>query len=149
MKRNIFVESVIIIFMILFFYTAIHKLMVIPTLTYVLTKYPLIKYSPVLFAWALPIYELIIVGFLFFNRSVGLRLSAFTMFCFSAYVAYMYIFVPKLPCTCGGLIQQLNWPQHLAMNLALLLLAIIAIKKEEKTSVQHNRSDELNTSPIG
>ena len=140
MKKNTVIEIITILFMALFFYTAINKLMVIPTLTSVLSQYPILGAYPKMAAWTIPIFEITIVGLLYFKRNVGLWVSMITMACFSVYVSYMLLFHPKLPCTCGGLIQQLNWPQHLLLNIILFLLALISIvltKQQQKHSLYH------------
>jgi len=51
---------------------------------------------------------------------------------FTLYIAYMLLFTPKLPCSCGGVLQQMTWKQHLLFNIGFTLLAAYAIwlKKE-------------------
>jgi hypothetical protein len=49
------------------------------------------------------------------------------MFIFTAYIIVILEFSQNLPCPCGGLIQSMNWYQHLAFNLFFLLLAFMGI----------------------
>jgi hypothetical protein len=47
---------------------------------------------------------------------------------FTVYIGCMLLFAPDLPCSCGGIIRQLSWKQHLLLNLFLLVLAGIAVR---------------------
>ena len=46
---------------------------------------------------------------------------------FTLYIGYMVAFVPKLPCSCGGIIQKMSWNQHLIFNVGFILLGVYAI----------------------
>jgi hypothetical protein len=75
--------------------------------------------------WLVPLAELAIVVLLFFisTRSLGLKASFTLMILFTFYIGYMLIFTPHLPCSCGGVLRQLSWKNHLIFNLGLTLLA--------------------------
>jgi len=81
-------------------------------------------------AYFIPVIEIIIAGFLFFQvtQLFGFYGSAILMFLFTVYVAYMLLFMPHLPCSCGGVIAALSWQQHLALNIFFLLLSLFGIK---------------------
>lgn len=49
------------------------------------------------------------------------------MVAFTSYIIYIIMFNAQLPCTCGGMLEMLSWPQHLAFNITFILLGIIAI----------------------
>jgi hypothetical protein len=54
---------------------------------------------------------------------------------FTAYIIAMFIVAPEMPCSCGGIIQQLSWKQHIVFNcifIGLNGLAIYLQKKEKK-----------------
>jgi phage shock protein PspC (stress-responsive transcriptional regulator) len=57
----------------------------------------------------------------------------------SAYILLMLISDERLPCSCGGVLQQLSWKQHLIFNLFFLLLAVVGIVLESnpKKSIIH------------
>nr|WP_143097972.1 MauE/DoxX family redox-associated membrane protein [Chitinophaga sp. CF118] len=61
------------------------------------------------------------------TRKYGLLGSLVLMLVFTVYVAYVLLFTTKRPCTCGGIIRQLSWPDHLIFNISFLLLAITGI----------------------
>ena len=136
-KRNTIVEVIAALFILLFMYTAINKFIAFDSLKIVLQKYPLIGNFPVLVAWGLPLVETIVALLLFLPRTrlYGLYASLILMASFTIYLAYMLLFTPKLPCTCGGLLQKLSWPQHLVFNIIFFSLALWGILLQRKQQV--------------
>jgi putative oxidoreductase len=125
-NKNTIIEVIAALFILLFAYTAYNKFLVLKDLRKVIKEYPLIGNFSELVAWGLPVTESIIVLLLFLPKTkrIGLICSLIMMSAFTLYLGYMLIFTPKLPCTCGGMLQQLSWPQHLMFNLVFILLAI-------------------------
>jgi putative oxidoreductase len=137
-KRTSIVEVISALFILLFVYTAINKFLALNDLKNVLKDYPLIGGFPQVIAWGLPGSELIIALLLFLPRTKlsGLYGSLAMMTAFTFYLGYMLVFTPKLPCTCGGMLKKLSWPQHLIFNIFFVFLAIVAIwlfKKQQIT----------------
>jgi hypothetical protein len=132
-NRNI-VDIISALFIILFLYTAVSKIITYDALTDVLKKYPLIGDMPILTAWVIPGVELITCVLLFVPRTrvAGLYASLILMIGFTLYLVYMLAFANKLPCTCGGVLAKLSWPQHLALNLLFVLFAITGIRLQKK-----------------
>lgn len=127
-KTNYFLQAISALFIFLFVYTALSKFMEFSRFVFVLGKSPLIASANHLIAWAIPLAELAVSFLLLLpsTKKIGLY-GAFTlMSLFTAYVAYMLLFVPHLPCSCGGVIQQLSWKQHLVLNISLTVLAALA-----------------------
>lgn len=125
MKKETIINVISYTFVLLFVYTALSK-----WFTYNIYLYDL-RRSPELGSFALPISifipggELLAAGLLLFasKRRFGLWLAFLLMILFSLYVAYVLLFAPELPCTCGGIIRNLTWPQHLVFNLVFTGLA--------------------------
>jgi hypothetical protein len=44
----------------------------------------------------------------------------------------MLAYAKHLPCSCGGVIKKLTWPQHLAFNIFFLLIAMTGIILQRK-----------------
>lgn len=85
--------------------------------------------KPVLI-WAVPLAELVIVGLLIFDttRLVGLYASFAMMLAFTFYtVVVLMHFFRYIPCSCGGIIKNLSWQQHLVFNLIFVLISLIGI----------------------
>lgn len=118
------------IFIFLFTYTALSKFFDFKNFTNILGQSPLIGKVNILLGWALPLLELMTAVLLFFpkTRLSGLYASLFLMCVFTIYIGYMITFAPHLPCSCGGVIRQLTWKQHLLLNILLVSTAGIGIR---------------------
>lgn len=124
------IEIITALFILLFLYTAISKITEHDTFRTILSKSPLLKLSAGLLSWLLPVTEIItsILLFLPFTRKHGLILSLGLMAVFTIYVAYMVLFVPNLPCSCGGVLKELSWNQHIIFNLFFTALGALALR---------------------
>lgn len=118
------------LFILLFVYTGVNKLLNLDSLQAVLKKYPLIgdQWATAV-ARSVPILELIVALLLFMpkTRFKGLKASAMLMTLFTLYLVYMLAFTNVRVCTCGGMLQALNWQQHLFFNISFIGLALWAI----------------------
>jgi putative oxidoreductase len=139
-KNMLLVEIVSALFILLFVYTGINKLLSIDSLQKVLKDYPLLSGMPILVSWVLPITELVVAALLFIRKTklLGLYSSWILMSGFTLYLLYMFAFAKDMPCTCGGMLQKLTWNQHLIFNIFFILLATIAIVayKREKSRIE-------------
>jgi putative oxidoreductase len=129
MKRSTIVEIISALFILLFVYTAVSKLMEGTKFEHTLSKSPLIGNFSGLIAIALPITELLVALLLIIptQRLRGLYASAALMVLFTLYLSYMIAFTPKLPCSCGGVLKQMSWNEHLVFNIIFTGLAFTAI----------------------
>jgi putative oxidoreductase len=129
-KRNWLSDLIAAMLIFLFVYTAINKLMDIESFRAVISKSPIIHQNANLLSWLIPSVELIISLLLLIPvfREYAFLFSSILMGIFTVYVAYMLTFIPKLPCSCGGVIQQMNWTQHLIFNIFFFLLSILGWK---------------------
>ena len=115
----------------LFVYTAASKLMDMERFGRELRYQPFPKAWAVWLAWILPFMEILIAVLLFINqtRLLGLMGSFLLMSLFTGYTALVLAGVfSKIPCSCGGVIRQLSWPQHFAFNLFFVCISFIGIK---------------------
>lgn len=133
-KTRYFIPFVCNIFIFLFVYTALSKLQQFHQFEAVLQKSPLLQSSSEAIAWILPTTELLVAALLFIpnTRRIGFYSSAALMIIFTVYISYMIVFTPHLPCSCGGVIKQMSWKQHLLFNLALTALSLFAIVIDSK-----------------
>lgn len=129
LKRSTSIEIISALFILLFLYTAINKTSDIQSTVNVIKRAPLISLFPVTMAWAIVIIEYVITILLFLpnTKKTGLYFSLGLMTVFTLFIGYMKLFIPKLPCSCGGVISQMTWNQHLIFNLIFTTLAIIGI----------------------
>jgi hypothetical protein len=79
--------------------------------------------------WLVPAIELLITVFLFISatRILGLYASMILLFLFTAYILWVLNFSPRVPCSCGGVIQTLSWKGHIILNTAFLILTVTGI----------------------
>lgn len=134
--RHTIIEIISALFILLFVYTALSKLTGFANFRNTLWRSPLLKDVSTFIAYAIPITELIISLFLFIPRTwlIGFYASLALMSVFTIYIAYMLLFEKDLPCSCGGVIQNMTWTQHLFFNGFFIFLSIISIKLLRRTS---------------
>ncbi|MEO7049650.1 MAG: MauE/DoxX family redox-associated membrane protein [Ferruginibacter sp.] len=120
----------------LFVYAAMSKLMMYDTFRSQVKESPFIVWFSSI-AWTVPVVELIVAALLFYKPTqiIGFYASAFLLLVFTIYIACMLGFAPHLPCSCGGVLKQLSWKQHLVFNGFFILIAIsgILLKSKLKT----------------
>jgi hypothetical protein len=130
MKKSIsalWISAATGLLVLLWSYTALQKLVGFHRFVVTLrsTSIPLLPYS----AGALLVLELGIVILLLFSRTQrwGALLSTVLLLCFSVYIGCMLAFQSHLPCSCGGVLENMSWPQHLVFNLFFLVLSILVL----------------------
>src|SRR5262245_13181963 len=106
MKRNLIIEIISSLLILLFVYTAISKLLDYDTFKVQLGKSPFINSFAGIVAWALPAGEIIVALALAFKKTrlLGLYVSLFLMTMFTAYIYAMLHYSYYLPCSCGGVL---------------------------------------------
>lgn len=129
LKKRLAVEIIALLFVILFLYTGIAKLMEFDIFQEQLNDSPILEPVAPFVAWGLPITEFIVSLALFIPkyRQLGLYASFILMILFTGYVAWLLAFAPELPCSCGGIMEKLSWQAHLVVNIALVGLALTGI----------------------
>jgi uncharacterized membrane protein YphA (DoxX/SURF4 family) len=132
-KKSVLVEVIALLFVILFLYTGIAKLMEFNVFQAQLEDSPVLEPVAPIVAWGLPIVEFIVCVLLFFPlwRLKGLYATFILMTIFMIYVLVMLLTSPELPCSCGGIIEALSWPGHLIFNTAMVLLSIAGIRMQK------------------
>lgn len=136
MKKNTIVEIISALFVFLFIYAALSKLMDFDKFRYQLSQSPFMTRFSGFAAWAIPLGEIIISVFLIIRRTrlAGLYLSYFLMLLFTGYIFIMLKYSSYLPCSCGGLLSAMSWQQHFVFNLAFTGLSVSGILIQNKHS---------------
>lgn len=117
----------------LFVYAALSKWWQFPQFIAQLGQSPLLTKFARPVAIGIPLLELIIAAGLATQR-FQLRCqyaSFFLMTMFSAYIVAITRFSEYIPCSCGGVLERMNWNQHLVFNLLVVLLTAVVIYREE------------------
>lgn len=133
-KRSVLIEIISLWFVILFLYTGIAKLLDFGVFKAQLEESPVLEPVAPVIAWSLPIVEFIVCLLLFFPRFrlKGMYASFLMMVSFTIYVAVLLLTSPELPCSCGGIIEELSWQGHLIFNSVMILLSLLGLRMQKK-----------------
>ena len=134
MKQKTAIEIISSLLILLFVYAALNKLFEYKTFKVQLINSLFLKPFAGIIAWLVPGIEMTISLMLTvkFTRILGLYASLILLLIFSLYISGILFSGMRLPCSCGGIIQQLSWKQHLLFNLFFLLVSLIGILLERK-----------------
>lgn len=132
--RKISIPTIVIhltcaLLVLLFTYAALSKLVDFQKFQVELGKSPLLNAFSVWVAYGVPISELVLVTLLFFPRTqlVALYCSFSLMVLFTAYIIAILQFSDYVPCSCGGVLQNMTWTEHLWFNIFFIVLCAAAV----------------------
>lgn len=137
-NKKRFIDLVVLLLVVLFLHTAISKFLDFKGFTYDLNNQPFSNSFTPFLKWMIPLSEIAIVVTLLFEkgRSIGLYTSLVLMSLFTIYTALVLMRVfAYVPCSCGGVVSYLSWPQHLIFNLFFVAITAIAIKFKNSEEV--------------
>ncbi len=129
MLRKAVLETIRLLFILLFVYTAASKFLDYENFKAVIGQSPLLTpFAPVL-AVTVPVAEVVIALLLAIPRfrRAGLYASFAIMMLFTTYITVLLTFAVKVPCSCGGVISRMSWTQHLYFNIFFTLLALLGM----------------------
>lgn len=134
MKKALIVEIIALLFVVLFLYTGINKLLDYRLFKEQLLDNPMLKPVAGIVVWSLPLTEFVVSLMLFIPtwRTKGLYVSLILMSLFTIYILILLGFSSHIPCSCGGALENLTWNQHILFNLAWIALAFTAIILDRK-----------------
>ena len=123
-------------FIILLIYAAVTKFIEYPQFYNDLLNSPVFgnEKVAVFISWFIPIIELATAGLLLSPkyRNVGMYLASGLILIFTVYIIWVLEFSENIPCSCGGIINNLSWQEHLIFNACFLLLGLIGIYLQVK-----------------
>ncbi len=130
MKKNTSLTIIRSLLILLFLYASFSKIFDVEQFKRSMLNQPFplwMSYALMFFVPASEIY----ISFLLLNEKTypkGLKGSVILMSLFTIYIAIVLLHVFKyVPCSCGGVIKLLSWPQHLIFNIFFLILSIAGI----------------------
>lgn len=142
MKRKIIIEIISSLLILLFLYASVSKWLAFKTFIGEMNNQPFPNWMTPFLVWSIPFIEVLIaVGLIFEKTRVqSFYASLILMLAFTIYtVAILFHAFKYIPCSCGGVIRKLTWPQHLFFNLffvAISILGIILKKREPVNAVE-------------
>lgn len=133
-KKHIILFFQVLIFL-LFLYSAVSKASTFEIFVNNLDKSLFFEtFNTSYLAKAVIIVEFVIPILLFFKSTekAGYIISFLLLLLFTGYIFLMYAFSPFMPCSCGGLIGQLSWSQHIIFNIIFMIMSLyMAYQTEE------------------
>lgn len=117
------------LFILLFVYAAVSKLLDFETFETQLGQSPLLSAYAKPIAIGVPFIELLISLFLMFKRyrRIALYASFSLMVMFTTYIYIILNFSDFIPCSCGGVLEKMSWTQHLWFNITVCVLILLAL----------------------
>ena len=123
------VQTVCYLYILLFVYAAISKLLEFEDFQTQLGQSPLLGAFAEWVSYGVVIVELLSAILLVFDRTrkAGLLFALTLMIMFTTYIIIILYFTTFTPCSCGGVIESLGWKEHLIFNIVFILLASCAL----------------------
>jgi putative oxidoreductase len=134
-KRQVMIECISALLILLFLYASLSKFLDFKTFTGEMNNQPLPNSWTPFLVWFIPCTEIAIsVALLFeYTRLLGLYASLVLMGLFTVYTVIILLhFFSYVPCSCGGVIKRLTWGQHLVFNLFFVALSVYGITLQRR-----------------
>ncbi|SEN01529.1 Methylamine utilisation protein MauE [Mucilaginibacter gossypiicola] len=135
MRRTDIPDLISFLLILMFSYAAFSKLIAFNNYKIEMHRQPVPKWSVDYLIVLIPASELVTIAAMLFRktRMIGFFSAAFLMLVFTVYVVLaMTGAFGKVPCACGGIINNLSWGQHLVFNLIFLSLSVYGVIINEK-----------------
>jgi len=127
--RHAITETVCALYTLLFVYAATSKFLDFENFQVQLGQSPVLGAFAGAVSYAVPILELAISILLWVpkTRAVALWCCYTLMLMFTAYIFIILKYSSFVPCSCGGVLEKMDWTTHLYFNLVFVLLAAAAL----------------------
>lgn len=127
--KKVILEVISLLYILLFVYAAVSKLIDFENFQVQLGQSPLLSAFAGWVSWGVPIVELIIALLLLVPRFrlVGLFAAFSLMVMFTTYIIIILNFSSFVPCSCGGILEKMGWTEHLIFNIVFVILAAVGI----------------------
>ncbi|PWV47097.1 MauE/DoxX family redox-associated membrane protein [Chitinophaga sp. S165] len=137
MKKQLLTHITSYLIIILFLYTGINKLIDHALFIEQLADITVLAPFRQAISWGLPLLEITLAILLFIpgTKLLGLYAATIVMTIFTMYAGFLVAINSDLPCSCGGIIEEITWQQHIWLNL--LLTALLT------WSTIHHRNQQL------
>ena len=138
-KKGI-VEVICLLYILLFVYAAVSKILDFENFQVQLGQSPLLSAYAGSVSWGVPLVELLIALLLLIPRFrfIGLLAAFSLMVMFTAYIIIILNFSSFVPCSCGGILEKMGWTEHLIFNIVFVMLTLIGILLLTSTKLADN-----------
>lgn len=133
--KIILIELICLLFVILFVYAAVSKLAEFQNFRAQLGQSPLISAYTGLLSIAVPVLEILIAVLLVIPklRIIGILSAVSLMILFTFYIVIILNLSSFIPCSCGGILENMGWTDHLIFNTFFVLLGLWALLLSDYT----------------
>jgi len=151
-NKNLSTDIISALFVLLFVYAAVSKLADYQRFQIQLGKSPILAPFMNEVSWLIPLIEIATAGLLVSKRYqlLALYISYSMMIMFTAYIVVILNFSPYIPCSCGGILQNMNWRQHLVFNVIFVIIGCLGVvvypTKNKKTIAIGGEAENLEQS---
>lgn len=135
---SLLIKVIGILFIILFVYAAVSKILDFETFKTQIAQSTILSSFAAFIAYSVPTIEITIaIGLMVASwRLLFLYASFLLMIMFTTYILIVLNLGKFIPCSCGGIIEELSWEGHIYFNTSFIILAIIAIVLEVKSKLR-------------
>lgn len=135
-KKNLIVNFICYLYVLLFVYASVSKVLDYENFRVQIGQSPLLSAYAGAIAPFVIISELLISFLLLFKklRLAGLYLATGLMVAFTVYIFLILNYSEFVPCSCGGVLEDLGWTEHLIFNIVFVFLGLIGIWSIESES---------------
>lgn len=143
MKRKIIIEIISSLLILLFLYASVSKWLAFKTFIGDMNNQPFPNWMTPYLVTIIPVAEVLIaVGLIFEKTRVPALYASFVlMMAFTIYtVAVLSHAFKYVPCSCGGVIKKLTWPQHLFFNLFFVSISLLGIWLKKRDTLHDVRA---------
>lgn len=132
-----------LVFILLFVYAAVSKLMDFETFQTQLGQSTFLGGFSEWVSWGVIMIEMVIAFLLCIEntRLLGLYLSLLLMIIFAIYIVVILNFAVYVPCSCGGVLEALGWKEHLIFNGFFIGFASMGIFIARKQKYDLNKNN--------
>lgn len=134
LKKTTILELIVVLYTILFLYTGISKLMEYSVFKEQIATSPILAPISKPIAAGLPWTEFLVTLMLIIPkwRLKGLYAAATMMTLFTIYITATLMFSEHIPCSCGGVLAEMSWTQHIIFNTVFIAMSILGIMLQRK-----------------
>ena len=127
--KSVLIEIICILYILLFVYAAVSKLLDFENFQVQLGQSPLLNPFAGEISYTIPVLEIVAAVLLSIPkfRKGGLLVSFTLMVLFTAYIYYILNFSSFIPCSCGGILEKMGWKEHFIFNCFYILMSIVGI----------------------
>jgi hypothetical protein len=146
MKKELIIDSITYLLILLFSYASLSKLGDYDTFRVELSQSPLTTAYAGVISVILPSGELLIALALIApaTRLTALYASLFLLALFTAYIYVILGYSFYIPCSCGGILgRNLKWGAHFWFNMAFIIINITGILLEAKSAAVSRKKQLL------